>query len=117
MIRTIFGQTQSPGVHEPLEACREPGGMSDEPTTRARAAGRPEQIVGDGAVEVTIGFAPMQMSVAELEALRSGGVIELGCNLREARLAVRVADSEIASGRFIVLAEGGAGLLLERVRI
>lgn len=90
--------------------------MNDQPAALARGAGRPEQVVRDGAVEVTIGFAPMLMSVAALEALRNGGVIELGCSLPDARLAVRVGDREIANGRFIVLTDGGAALLLEKVR-
>lgn len=88
--------------------------MSDTPTLVA--VSRHEQLVGDSAVEVTVAFPAMVMSVSAVESWRSGSIIDLGCRLAQARIVVHVGGREIASGRLLVFTEGSAGVELSQVR-
>jgi flagellar motor switch/type III secretory pathway protein FliN len=92
--------------------------MKEDDTRNVVAAGRLDQVVDDGAVQITIALArPIVMSVAQVEALHSGSVIELGLSLGQAQLSVQVGERLIATGRFVVLDEGGAAVSLSQVRL
>ena len=82
----------------------------------AVAAGSRDGIVHDGAVEVTISFPPIALSVSQAQALRSGRVIELGCRLVDAELDVRVSGLRVATGHLVVLVEEHAGVMLSHVK-
>jgi flagellar motor switch/type III secretory pathway protein FliN len=79
------------------------------------AAGRRDSIVGDGAVELVVSFPPIVMSVAEVEALRRGSVLEIGKRLVDTELSIRADGQPVARGYLVALVGDLASVVLSRI--
>ena len=82
---------------------------------RTLVVGDHKPVVADAAVDLLVSFPPITMSVDEVEALRRGSVLEIGCRLMEAELSVRVGDQVVASGYLVARVEDHVGVVLRHV--
>lgn len=81
------------------------------------AHGPVEDALRQTPVEVTVAFAPIRMTLGEVEQLVTGSVLELPDKLVDCRLTVFVGDQKIAAGHLVVMIDDDrAGVLLAPVR-
>lgn len=72
-----------------------------------------EDTLRETLVDVTVAFAPIRMTLAQVEQLVTGHVLELPDKLADCRLSVSVGDQKIAAGHLVVRIEDDrAGVLL-----
>jgi flagellar motor switch/type III secretory pathway protein FliN len=72
-----------------------------------------EEVLRDAPVDVIVSFAPIRMTLAQVEQLVSGHVLELPDKLVDCRLTVSVGDQSVAAGHLVVMIEDDrAGILL-----